>query len=182
MMKTRPESDGCSGGDDISPTKTQNHREHCQQEASIPLTKVPTECQQSANSDEKSEDRNHSLTSTASPSLIASADPQESPRIGIAPARPTPAGLTPDSLLETARRYLQRAHVDWCTPFNRTSRRNVGRCSVPFEWNDKWHTVVFFQLSEREFKVNVRDQKTGELRASCFANVVIEFVDAPAHA
>ena len=181
MMKPT-ETHGCGDATEISLSKTQNHCEKREQVASATQTEVSTECEQTANGNEESENRNQSLTSTASPLLPVWFDPQNSPRIGALPPRPTPASSTPDSLLSTARRYLQRARVDWCTPFNRTSRQYLGRCSVPFEWNDKWHTVVFFQLSEREFQVDVRDQKNGELRASCRANVVIELVDAPAHA
>ena len=91
MMTTPHESEGCSGGDDISRSKTQSHCEQREQGASAPQTKVSTECKQTANSDEKRENRNHSFTSTASPSLLASADPQKSPRIGVAPPRPAPA-------------------------------------------------------------------------------------------
>ena len=139
----------------MGPSDGSRHREQREQGASAPLTAVSTGCKHTANSDEESENKNHSLTSTASPLLTAGFDPQNSPRIGALPPRPTPAGSTPDSLLATARRYLQRAHVDWCSPFNRSSRRYVGRCSLPLEWNDNWNNVVFFQLSEHEFKINV---------------------------
>ena len=90
MMTTPPESEGCNGGDDISRSNTQYHREHYQQEESAPLTSYQRVANQMQTGIE-SVNRNHSLTSTASPSLIASADPQKSPRIGVAPPRPAPA-------------------------------------------------------------------------------------------
>ena len=91
MMLNPTESDPRSDDAQVSPTKTQHRREQCQQAASALQTKVSTECKQTANSDEKRENRNHSFTSTTSPSLLASADPQKSPRIGVAPPRPAPA-------------------------------------------------------------------------------------------
>ena len=181
MMLNPTESDPRSGDAQVSPTRTQYHREHYQQEESAPQTSYQPVANQMLTGME-SVNRNHSLTSTASPSLPASADPQQSPRIGAVPTRPAAASPPSDSLLATARRYVQRADVDWCKPFIKTRRRYVDRCSVPFEWDNRWHSAVFFQSSEHEFKVHVRDQKTGELRASCSVNVVIEFVDAPADA
>ena len=90
MMKPI-ETHGCGDATEISRSKTQIHCEQREQEASAPQTKVSTECKQTANSDEKRENRNHSFTSTASPSLLASADPQQSPRIGDVPPRRSPS-------------------------------------------------------------------------------------------
>ena len=89
-MMTPAESEGCSGGDDFSQTKTQYHREHYQQEESAPLTSYQRVANQMLTGIE-SVNRNHSLTSTTSPSLLASADPQQSPRIGDAPPRRSPS-------------------------------------------------------------------------------------------
>ena len=89
-MMTPAESKGCGGDDDISQEKPQYHREHYQQEESAPLTGYQQVANQMLTGIE-SVNRNHSLTSTASPSLPASADPQQSPRIGDAPPRRSPS-------------------------------------------------------------------------------------------
>ena len=178
-MMTPAESKGCGGDDDISQKKAQYHREHYQQEESAPLTSYRQVVNQKLTGVE-SANRNPSLTSTGSSSLRASADRQQSPRIGDVPPHPEPAGSQTDPLLATALRYVQRADVDWSKPFIKRNGHYVDRCSVPFEWDNSWHRAVFFQSSEHEFAVQVYDQETCKVCAECRANLIIDLIDAPA--
>ena len=85
------ETHACGDAAEISRSKTQNHREQYQQEASVPLTKVSTECEPNANDDTERVKGNHSLTSTVSSSLPESVGPQQPPRIGDVPPRRSPS-------------------------------------------------------------------------------------------
>ena len=181
-MSNPTETHGRGDEAEISRKKPRDHREPCQQEASIPLTKVSTECQPNANDDTERVNRNHTLSSTVSSSLPESVGPQKSPRIGAVPPRPAAASAPSNSLLSTARRYVQRADVDWCKPFIKTRRRYLDRCSVPFEWDNRWHSAVLCQVAENGFMVQVRDQKTGEVCDQHRVRLNIEFIDALAHA
>ena len=90
-MSNPTETHGRGDEAEISRKKPRDHREPCQQEASIPLTKVSTECQPNANDDTERVNRNHTLSSTVSSSLPESVGPQKSPRIGAVPPRRSPS-------------------------------------------------------------------------------------------
>ena len=152
-MMTPAKSKGCGGDDEISRKKKQNPRERYQQEASVLPTKISTECEPNANDDTERVNRNHSLTSTVSSSLPASAGPQKSPRIGIVPPHHLPGGATLNEIESVAETLAAQPHALWDIDVSPPrSGRGIRRAGAVFTYGGK---VWIWNLVERRAPIGV---------------------------
>ena len=154
MTTTPAEPEGCSGGDDLSRSKMQNHRKRYQQRGSALPTKLSTECKQNANGDTRRVKRNHSLTtSTVSSSLPALIESQKSPRIGIVPRHHLPGGATLNEIESVAETLAAQPHALWDTDVSPPrSGRGIRRAGAVFTYGGK---VWMWNLVERRAPMGV---------------------------